>query len=57
VKLAIDWFQQFILMSYHQDCLARVAHSLRGVLLWNRELGSLRVKTRSVFNRAKITGD
>jgi hypothetical protein len=56
VELAVDLVQQDIL-SYHQNCTAKVALSPRRVPWWSKELSCLKLSTRRLFNKAKKTGD
>jgi hypothetical protein len=57
VELAVDLLQQATLLSYHQNCPARVALSPRTVPWWNKELSRLKASRRQLFNQAKRTGD
>jgi hypothetical protein len=57
VELAVDLLQQAILLSYRQNCPARVALSPRTFPWWNKELSRLKASTRRLFNHAKRTGD
>jgi len=57
VELAVDWIQQFIVYSYHRNCLVSGVHMLRRLPWWNKKLSSLRFHARRLFNRAKKTGE
>jgi hypothetical protein len=57
VALAVDFVQQAIVSSYHQNCLAKVALSPRKFPWWHKELSRLKASTRRLFNKAKKTGD
>jgi hypothetical protein len=57
VELAVDMLQHAILLSYHQNCPARVAVSPSTVPWWNKELSHLKASTGRLFNQAKRTGD
>jgi hypothetical protein len=57
VELAVDLLQQALLLSYHQNCPARVALSPKTVPWWKKELSRLKASTRRLFNQAKRTGD
>lgn len=57
LEVAVDYVQQAILTSYHQNCKLTSTSSPRRVPWWSSELSSLRKKCRKLFNRAKKTGD
>ena len=56
-ELAVDTLQHAILLSYHQNSPARVAHSPRTVPWGNKELRRLKASTRRPFNQAKRRTD
>jgi hypothetical protein len=56
-ELAADLLQHAILLSYHQNCPARVALSRSTVPWWNKQLSCLKASTGWLFNLAKRTGD
>jgi hypothetical protein len=56
-EFAVDQVQQSILSAYYRNCPVRVAHSLRGVLWWNKALRDLKTQTRRLFSRVKMTGE
>jgi hypothetical protein len=57
LELAADEMQQSILLSYYHNCRTRLAGSPKKVPWWSTEISKLRVPTRRLFNRAKMTGD
>lgn len=56
-EMDVDFVQQSIINSYHQNCPVKTTNQPRLVPWWNNELGRLRKQTRKLFNRAKRTGD
>jgi hypothetical protein len=55
-ELAVDMLQHVILLSYHQNCPARVALSPRTVPWWNKEFSHFQTSARWLLNQANRTG-
>jgi hypothetical protein len=53
IDRSVDQMQRAIIVSYCQNCPAKITRSPRRVPWWNKKLSGLRAKTRKLFNSQK----